>query len=206
MLAPAEEVPVTTPASTMSAARSVLFFIVAVARGGVDGNAYHDLVANESKENVLKLEQLIDDKVPGINERGQGGQTPLMMGCLMGKYNAVEKLLKAGADYTIAEKDGYTPMHGCAFQGRADVCKLLIDFGLDPSLRHTDGFTPIHRACWGDTPMHTVAVKVFLEAGVDPEERPIKDGKQGPLCVEMSNNDATKRMLKTWMEKKKDEL
>ena len=72
--------------------------------------------------------------------------------------------------------------------------------------RHTDGFTPIHRACWGDTPMHTVAVKVFLEAGVDPEERPIKDGKQGPLCVEMSNNDATKRMLKTWMEKKKDEL
>ena len=129
----------------MRIGRSVLLFIVA-ARGGVDGNAYHDLVANESKENMVKMQQLIDDKVPGINEsRGQGGQTPLMMGCLMGKYNAVEKLLKAGADYTISEKDGYTPMHGCAFQGRADVCKLLIDFGLDRACGFFDGFTPIHR-------------------------------------------------------------
>ena len=42
-------------------------------------------------------------------------------------------LLKARADSSIAEKDGYTPMHGAGFQGRAEIAKMLIDAELDPS-------------------------------------------------------------------------
>ena len=62
-------------------ALSLLLSLAAGARA--QGNKYHDCVANESKEKMDELQKLIDAKAPGMNERGQGGQTPLMMGCLM---------------------------------------------------------------------------------------------------------------------------
>ena len=37
--------------------------------------------------------------------------------CLAGKHKVVKKLLTAGADWRIGEKDGYTCMHGAGFQG-----------------------------------------------------------------------------------------
>ena len=45
-----------------------------------------------------------------------GGQSPLMAASLRGSVHAVRVLLKAGADATIGESDGYTPLHGAAFQ------------------------------------------------------------------------------------------
>ena len=71
-----------------------------------------------------------------LNGKGPGGQTPLMNAVLMGKLDAVEALLSAGADVTIPEKDGYTPMHGAGFQGRAEIAKALIKHGVDPSDMH----------------------------------------------------------------------
>ena len=47
-----------------------------------------------------------------LDQPGNGGQTPLMNAVLTGKVNAVKALIKAGADPSIGEKDGYTPMHG----------------------------------------------------------------------------------------------
>ena len=44
-----------------------------------------------------------------------------MRAVLSGKLRAVELLLRAGADTSIGEKDGYTPLHGAGFQGRAAI-------------------------------------------------------------------------------------
>ena len=52
-----------------------------------------------------------------INQRGPGGQTPLMNAVLSGQTEVVKALLELGADHKIPEKDGYTPMHGAGFQG-----------------------------------------------------------------------------------------
>ena len=52
-----------------------------------------------------------------INQRGPGGQTPLMNAVLGGHTEVVKALLELGADHKIPEKDGYTPMHGAGFQG-----------------------------------------------------------------------------------------
>ena len=41
-----------------------------------------------------------------INQKGPGGQTPLVNAILTGKPEAVKALLDLKADYTIPEKDG----------------------------------------------------------------------------------------------------
>ena len=51
-----------------------------------------------------------------LNEQRRGKQTPIMAASLGGKAEIIEVLLKAGADTSIPEADGYTPLHGAAFQ------------------------------------------------------------------------------------------
>lgn len=63
-----------------------------------------------SANDVASLERLIAADPSQLNEKGSGGQTPLMNAVLSGKTKSVEFLLKAGADVTIPEQDGYTPM------------------------------------------------------------------------------------------------
>lgn len=103
-----------------------------------------------------------------IDERGAGGQTPLVSACLGGKAAAAAVLLELGADATLGEKDGYTPLHAAAFQGRAQLVRLLLAHPAVPNERHRDGFFPLHRACWGRDDRYPDTIAAFLEAGVDP--------------------------------------
>ena len=128
---------------------------------------------------------------PGPMENPQGA---LCDAAAKGDIATLAALLKAGADVTIGEKDGYTPMHGAGFQGRAEIAQLLIDHGLDPSDRHADGYTPLHRACWGGDKRHTEMVGVLLRAGVSPNEpTSAQTGSKTP--VELTGNVGTKTLL-----------
>ena len=167
--------------------------ILALLARPASGNAYHDAIATDDMERLEALCQKQGD--PGLNERGQGGQSPLMMATLMGKTKAVEILLKAKADPSVAEQDGYTPMHGAGFQGRAEIAKLLIKHGLDPSDRHEDGYTPIHRACWGSQARHTETVEALLEGGVHPNE----PTSRGQLPVQLAATAETRKVLHEWL-------
>jgi ankyrin repeat protein len=144
-----------------------------------------------------------------INTRQDGsGQTPLMMSVLMGQTDCVKSLLSyPEVDVTIPEKDGYTPMHGAGFQGRSEILKLLIADSrqIDANDRHADGYNAIHRACWGREAKHTETVKTFIEVGgVEFAQA----NAQGMTCLEMTQNEKTKKYLKKLMknEKKKLEL
>ena len=154
-------------------------------------NGLHEAI---HKNDMAELNELLTEGEEDINERGNGGQTPLMMATLSGVPAAVRLLLKAGADVTIGEKDGYTPMHGAGFQGRAEIAQLLIDHGLDPSDMHADGYTPLHRACWGGDKRHTEMVGVLLRAGVSPNEpTSAQTGSKKPL--ELTGNVGTTTLL-----------
>ena len=66
--------------------------------------------------NDIKLIQKeIHKKDFDINQKGPGGQTPLMAAVLKGKFDAFKHLLGHGADVFIGENDGYTPVHGAGF-------------------------------------------------------------------------------------------
>lgn len=98
-------------------------------------------------------------------------------------------------------------MHGAGFQGRSEILKLLISDSrqIDANDRHADGYNAIHRACWGREAKHTETVKTFIEVGgVEFAQA----NAQGVTCLEMTQNDKTKKYLKKLMknEKKKLEL
>lgn len=75
----------------------------------VDGNNIFDLI---KLNNIVGIRELLARDPQVLNQRGPGGQTPLMNAVLSGQLSAVSALLEAGADVTIGEKDGYTPMVG----------------------------------------------------------------------------------------------
>ena len=145
----------------MRAVAAVLL-LAAVCAGQFSG--LHALVREEDLEGIRAMVSNGAD----INDltTGQGGQTPLMFGCLMGKAEAVKLLLELGADATIPEKDGYTCAHGAGFQGRTEVMKVIVEAGLDPKDRHKDGYQPIHRASWGKSEGHAELIEYLVSVGV----------------------------------------
>lgn len=152
-------------------------------------NRLHELISADS------IAELKSAPMDGINEKSpQGGQTPLMMAVLMGKDEAVRILLRAGADTSVGEKDGYTPCHGAGFQGRSAIMKILLEHGLPCTTdKHADGFTPLHRACWGREARHTETVRALLKAGAPPDQ----EGPDGRSPLEMaSNNIGTQKLLR----------
>lgn len=133
-----------------------------------------------------------------INIRGAVGQTPLMYATLNNDSVAVDMLLQAGADATIAEAEGYTPMDAANFNGYFDVLSVLLKHGVNPSPRHSDGYTPLHRACWGSTDAHTECVRLLITVGlVDPLEMTGPDTGMDPeSCLDFAGREPTYALIK----------
>jgi ankyrin repeat protein len=156
-------------AATQCLLQVLALLLSIVALSSAAGEDYWKILRSINKGDMKKLKRVLSKADSySLNHQGSGGQTPLMYSVLTGKTAAVKALLEAGADVTIAEKDGYTPMHGAGFQGRADIAKLLVAHGVSAADVHKDGYTPLHRACWGTEDRHTEAVKFFLE--LEPAE------------------------------------
>lgn len=119
--------------------------------------------------------------VEELNERGSGGQTPLMAACLAGHARVVLALLEAGADPTVGEQQKYTCLHGAGFQGRASVIRAIHASrfaGVVPNAPHEDdGFAPIHRAAWGREARHAEALQAFLDIGVPHDLAAVSTGE-----------------------------
>eukprot|EP00760_Papus_ankaliazontas_P031889 PhM_4_TR5520/c0_g1_i1/m.48877 len=126
----------------------------------------HEAVAHGD---LADLKAALEAHPESLNSQGDGGQTPLMFACLLGKPAAVEFLLDNGAQLELGERDGYTCPHGAGFQGHASVVRVLARRGIDIDSPHSDGFRPVQRACWGSEGRHAAAVQAFVESGASPE-------------------------------------
>ena len=97
---------------------------------------------------------------------GEDRQPALVAAALRGHAGVVRVLLEAGADPTVAEKDGFTVWHAAAFQGRAKVLVVLDELSVPGyGLSEVDGFSPLHRAAWGRRPGHVNAVRYLIGPG-----------------------------------------
>ena len=171
----------------------------------------NEIFAAIKNDDTTTLKRILNDNEATLGsfinlQDSESGQTPVMMSVLRGRTEMVRSLLAvAEVDVTIGEMQGYTVAHGAGFQGRAEILKLLLEDERDIDMKelHSDGFSPLHRACWGQEPRHTETVKVFLElAGVPWDLR----SKKGTTCYDVTNNPATKKLLKQWKKKQNEEL
>lgn len=65
----------------------------------------------------------------------------------MGHADAVELLIKFGADINAKDRNQYTPVHVAAASGMETVARMLINTGADVNSQNAFGNTPLHIAC-----------------------------------------------------------
>lgn len=78
-----------------------------------------------------------------VNKRGVDGSTPLQWAVYDGNATEVRRLLKAGANASLANNYGATPMGLAAEVGNAEIIKLLLDAGADADSPNADGQTAL---------------------------------------------------------------
>jgi uncharacterized protein len=112
-----------------------------------------------------------------VNKRGVDGSTPLQYAVYENNAVEVRRLLKAGANVSLANNYGATPMGLAAEVGNAEIIKLLLDAGADPESPNADGQTALMLVARTG---NVDAAKLLVDHGakVDAKE---KWGGQTPL-------------------------
>ena len=99
-----------------------------------------------------------------VSSRDPFGDTPLHVAAVWGDVEAIEMLVRAGADVDAAGELGCTPLYEAVGQGHA-AARRLLDAGASPHLRNEYfGSTPAERALGSRNPE-----LVALFSGLPPE-------------------------------------
>jgi ankyrin repeat protein len=78
-----------------------------------------------------------------VNRRGADGSTPLQWAVYEGNVPEVKRLIKAGANVSLANNYGVTPMGLAAEVGNDEIIKLLLDAGADADSPNPEGQTAL---------------------------------------------------------------
>lgn len=108
---------------------------------------------------------------PGVDEYGR---SPVWHAAMTGDLKALDRLLKAGADPTASDKDGYGALHIAVQERHLAVVERLLAAGADPDAVDKHGNGPLWTAGYSagpgvddDAPFEIVAR--LLAGGADPE-------------------------------------
>jgi ankyrin repeat protein len=82
-------------------------------------------------------------KAGDANARESDGSTPLQWAVYRRNAAEVQRLLKAGADVSLANNYGATPMSLAAATGDAEIIRLLLKAGADPDSANAEGQTAL---------------------------------------------------------------
>ena len=128
-----------------------------------DGDAsLHAAIAADCNEEII---QEIIDYGAGVNAVNNRGRTALLLGCFYRQMDSVRVLLGAGADPTIADKEGFSCLHAAIdLYCSIDILQELIDHGAHTYARRKDGTNALLRACRTG---QSESVRFLLEAGAD---------------------------------------
>ncbi|KAF1788482.1 Ankyrin repeat-containing domain [Phytophthora cactorum] len=101
-----------------------------------------------ARNNVLAVRKFISRKtdVDCLGEMGYVGlnrRTPLHWAAISGSTEAVDALLKAGADPNFQDARGRSPLHWAARLNKLEVVRSLIRAGAEPNLADGEFMTPL---------------------------------------------------------------
>ncbi len=105
------------------------------------------------------------------------------------------RCLRAGADPSAQDGDGWTPLHYAAHHTASPaVIVALLEAGADPNARGNDGMIPLHNAALNNTNQDVIAA--LLRAGADPTAE--IDGGGTPIdAANHSGNSVIAAMLES---------
>jgi ankyrin repeat protein len=80
------------------------------------------------------------------SERGNEGETLLMLAARRGQVNALSLLTAHGADVNLQDMYGYTALMWAAVSGSAECARVLLEYGADPSIESEPSVCDQHTA------------------------------------------------------------
>ncbi len=104
----------------------------------------------------------------GAAVNGSGGKfdsTPLHRAAVAGRAEAVELLIRRGAEVNTGDRDGSTALHAAAFLGHEKTVHVLVQNGADVNAMNTRGETPLGVATIdeGTTRLFASVLKIKLD-------------------------------------------
>ncbi len=106
----------------------------------------------------------------GAAVNGSGGKsdsTPLLRAAVAGRAEAIELLIRRGADVNIGDRARSTPLHAAAFLGHEETVHALVQNGADVNATNARGQTPLGVATIDEGTTRVVAS--LLEIKLDEE-------------------------------------
>ncbi|MFN3650240.1 MAG: ankyrin repeat domain-containing protein [Armatimonadota bacterium] len=140
----------------------------------------------------LALVTLLLESGAEVDDRDEGGMTPLMWAALGGSLPLLELLLSRGADVNAADQRGDTALMRAAGRGRGPVVKLLLARGAKVNAADQDGCTALHIAVRALDPFESL--QALLLAGADPEAR-ARDGTTPRDWVELRSDPTEAELI-----------
>lgn len=92
------------------------------------------------------------------------GSTPIITAAALGRKEAAEILIDAGADINYQNEDGSTALHTAIAFGKTEIAQNLIDAGISLNIKNNDGSTALHTAAFF---CNLEIVKGLIEKGAD---------------------------------------
>jgi len=121
------------------------------------------VAASNDRDDII---QLLADRGMNIEAMGAfNGETALMEASRSGKLNAVDTLLKKGANVNATDKDGRTALILAARNGNAAVVKTLLKSGAKTDVKDIHGMTALGWARVGMRGWNEIS-RMLKEAGV----------------------------------------
>ncbi|MEW6014055.1 MAG: ankyrin repeat domain-containing protein [Candidatus Zixiibacteriota bacterium] len=129
-----------------------------------------------ARNELDKIDLQVENGIP-IDILAADGLAPLHWSLESEGTQAMQHLLKLGADLDVRSLQGATPMMNAVQSKKIQHLNLLISSGADVNARDNRGFTSIHRAAEMG---HLEIVELLLKSGADPN---ISAEGQTPLSL-----------------------
>uniref|UniRef100_A0A8C9ZKS1 Oxysterol-binding protein n=1 Tax=Sander lucioperca TaxID=283035 RepID=A0A8C9ZKS1_SANLU len=134
-----------------------------------------------AKEGNVMLEVFMFVSVTVARSKASLGWTPLHLACYFGHMDAVEKLLKAGADANLQNNMGDTPLHKAAYTGRKEIVLLLLRY--DACSNIINGTAQIPKDVTEDDEIITMLEAAERRATRRWEEKLLEAAREGDIST-----------------------
>ncbi|KAF7668471.1 hypothetical protein LDENG_00007970 [Lucifuga dentata] len=143
--------------------------------------------AEGSCSHMQRLLYLRTDKNKSLNincrsrQKATLGWTPLHLACYHGYRDAVEELLKAGADVNLQNNIGDTPLHKAASTGRKEIVLLLLRYNASANI--INGTAQIPKDVTEDDEIITMLEAAERREAKRREEKLLEAAREGDIST-----------------------
>ena len=149
---------------------------------------------DKSVSNHNQMTHLLIHNGADVNSTSDSGSTALFHAAKVGSSYTVEKLIIAGANPDIQDKNCTSPLHEAITYESSQCVEELLNAGVDVNVQNKDGGTPLMQACWKNT---LETVQDLIQAGADVNKQDEAGNTALIITINNKEEDCLKELIKS---------